>query len=70
MSSSALRWTKATTCWWWARGAGLSTTLLGSTATTLAAHGRVPVLVAGGDAATTREPTARRGLYHIVTQRR
>jgi nucleotide-binding universal stress UspA family protein len=53
-----------------ARGAGLSTALLGSTATTLAARGRVPVLVAGGDAATTREPTARRGLYHIVTQRR
>jgi nucleotide-binding universal stress UspA family protein len=34
-----------------ARGAGLSTALLGSTATTLAARGRVPVLVAGGDAA-------------------
>jgi nucleotide-binding universal stress UspA family protein len=37
-----------------ARGAGLSTALLGSTATTLAARGRVPVLVAGGDA---RHPT-------------
>ena len=31
-----------------ARGAGLSKTLLGSTATELAARGRVPVLVAGG----------------------
>jgi nucleotide-binding universal stress UspA family protein len=34
-----------------ARGAGISTALLGSTATTLAARGRVPVLVAGGDPA-------------------
>jgi nucleotide-binding universal stress UspA family protein len=30
------------------RGAGLSKVLLGSTATSLAAHAKVPVLVAGG----------------------
>jgi nucleotide-binding universal stress UspA family protein len=30
------------------RGSGLSKVLLGSTATTLAAHAKVPVLVAGG----------------------
>jgi nucleotide-binding universal stress UspA family protein len=47
-----------------ARGAGLSTALLGSTATTLAARGRVPVLVAGG--APASRPTAHRGRHHVV----
>jgi nucleotide-binding universal stress UspA family protein len=41
-----------------ARGAGLSTALLGSTATKLAARGRVPVMVAGGDA-VPRHPSVR-----------
>lgn len=41
-----------------ARGAGLSTALLGSTATTLAARGRVPVLIAGGDS-PVRHPSLR-----------
>ena len=41
-----------------ARGAGLSTALLGSTATRLAARGRVPVLVAGGDARPSGEPAS------------
>jgi nucleotide-binding universal stress UspA family protein len=50
-----------------ARGAGLSTALLGSTATTLAARGRVPVLVAGGDPATTSQTTTGRGFHHILT---
>jgi nucleotide-binding universal stress UspA family protein len=49
-----------------ARGAGLSTALLGSTATTLAARGRVPVLVAGGEPAPASRPTAHRGRHHVV----
>jgi nucleotide-binding universal stress UspA family protein len=45
-----------------ARGVGLSTALLGSTATTLAARGRVPVLVAGGEEPTRRaHPRQRAG---------
>jgi hypothetical protein len=39
----------AMTCWWWAAAApGRPRVLLGGTATTPAAHAKVPVLVAGG----------------------
>lgn len=51
-----------------ARGAGLSTLLLGSTATELAACGSVPVLVAGGEPDT--RPAASRTIDNVLQELR